>query len=271
VKPKLAGSIVWFSVVLMIAIMVAPLAAETLTVPFTGGVSAATTALSYSGNVWIVVSGTGSVTATPPNNDAFFIFTDPNGVDITPLYPDPNTVADSGILCINGAAAQFSIPGWTGAPIYNPLHVYTLLANVPAGPISFGALDANAADDLGSYTVTVAIAAQAKIDPQTLNLRSKGKWVTAFIKLPAGMNAKNINRASLLLNGVIPAAAKPWAVSDPDGDGVKEQLMVKFDRMALQSMLIAGSNLVTIAGNLTDGSSFLATATVKAISPGKKK
>jgi len=41
------------------------------------------------------------------------------------------------------------------------------------------------------------------INPNTLNLRSMGRWITAFINLPEGYNAENINTSTILLNDTI--------------------------------------------------------------------
>jgi hypothetical protein len=252
-------------------LLISPLSAETVIVPFTGGTAAATTVNSYSGPVWISVTGTGTVTATPPINDAFFVFTDAAGVEVPAVYPDPTITPDSGILWLNGAAAQFSIPGWAGPPTYNPLHNYTFQAEVPAGAIVFGVGDAlDASDNTGSYTVWVGVPALVEVSPKTLNLRSKGNWITVHIQLPAGYNPANILRSSILLNGTVAPTVKPWCISDSNEDGVPD-LMVKFSRSAVQKLLVEGENIITLSGDLSNGTSFLGTTTLRAINPGKKK
>jgi hypothetical protein len=42
-------------------------------------------------------------------------------------------------------------------------------------------------------------------DPNTLDQKSKGNWVTVYIELPAGYNVTNINISARRLNGTIPA------------------------------------------------------------------
>jgi|GEM_PF-5686273 len=255
----------------LVVALVSPALGETLNVPFTGGSAAATTVNSYSGEVWITVSGTGTIAATPPTNDAFYIFTDVSGVEITPVYPDPAVTPDSGILWINGAAAQNVIVDWAAPPIYDATHTYAFLANVPAGTISFGAGDSAPTDNTGAYTIWIGVPAEIDIAPKTLNLRSKGKWITAHIELPEGMDPAAIDRTTLLLNGVVPAAAKPWCITDYDSDGIAD-LMVKFPRVAVQATLIVGDAVpVVITGDLTDGTSFIGSTEIRAINPGKAK
>ena len=255
---------------LLLVVLILPLSAETVAVPFTGGVNAATTVASYSGSVLITVSGTGTVAATPPTNDAFYIFTDAAGVDATPVSPDLAVIVDTGLLLINGAPAQSFISDLS-LPVYNADHSYTFLANVPAGPLTFGVDDVNPADNAGSFTVTIGLSAQVRVDPTTINLRSRGNWISAKIELPAGYSPLNINRASLLANGVVPAVARPWSASgDSDRDGLKE-LMVKFNRNAVQALMTPGNFPLTITGSLNDGTPFSGTATVRVINPGRSK
>ena len=67
------------------------------------------------------------------------------------------------------------------------------------------------------------------IHPGTLNLGSKGRWVTCYIELSEGYDVGDIDVSSILLNGTVAAEEAPVEVGDYDGDGV-EDLMVKFDR-----------------------------------------
>jgi hypothetical protein len=267
---KSSGILISLLALALVSALASPLFAETVVVPFTGGASAASTTLAYSGDVWITVSGTGSISTPGPLNDAFYVFTDAAGVPITPFYPDPNTTPDSGILWINGAAAQFSIPGWSGAPAYSSLNEYSFLANVAAGPIVFGAGDSVPADDTGSFTVDIAMPAMIAISPNTLNLRSRGRWITAFIQLPADLDPRNILRSSLLLDGIVPAAPRPYSFGDHSGDGIRE-LMIKFSRSATQALLTPGTNTITITGDMVDGTSFIGSTTLRVINPGKGK
>lgn len=101
------------------------------------------------------------------------------------------------------------------------------------------------------------ITATIDIDPNTLNLRSKGKWITAYIELPKGYNVADINISSILLNETISAQPKPVAIGDYDGDGVPD-LMVKFNKTAVSKLILSkglmtGNVTLTITGKLTHG------------------
>lgn len=85
-------------------------------------------------------------------------------------------------------------------------------------------------------------------DPDTLNLRSRGEFVTVYIEPPEGYDISQIDAASIKLNGIVPALAKPTEVDDYDSDGIAD-LMVKFDRTSVQDILTVGKQVeVAITG-----------------------
>jgi outer membrane protein assembly factor BamB len=73
------------------------------------------------------------------------------------------------------------------------------------------------------------------IAPNTLNFKSRGKWITAYIELADGWEVNDIDLASIRLNGTLPITG-PSEVGDEDRDGIPD-LMVKFDRQELIGML----------------------------------
>lgn len=94
------------------------------------------------------------------------------------------------------------------------------------------------------------------IDPDTLNLKSKGKWITCYIELPEGYNVTNINISTILLNDVVPAESHPTNISDYDNDGIPD-LMVKFDRQEVQEILEPGDEVeIVVTGQLMDETGF---------------
>ncbi len=100
-----------------------------------------------------------------------------------------------------------------------------------------------------------AIPATVNIDPDVLNQKSKGKWITAFVELPGGYDVNDIELATVLLMGSIPAKSAPSKVGDYDADGIFD-LMVKFDRKELILLLETGAVELKVTGELTDGSMF---------------
>ena len=92
---------------------------------------------------------------------------------------------------------------------------------------------------VGTDTVTVTVKPipdPLNIDPNTLNLKSKGKWITAYIELPEGYDVNKIDVPSIMLNGTVPVLTKPFEISDHDGNGIPD-LMVKFDRQTIVEYL----------------------------------
>ena len=118
----------------------------------------------------------------------------------------------------------------------------------------------------GLTFVRSPVPATIDIDPNTLNLKSEGDIITAFIELPEGFDVSDIDPSSILLNGSVPAIG-PATIGNYDLDGVPD-LMVKFDRVAVQEILDPGDGVeITITGQI-DGTDFVGTDTIKVIDVG---
>jgi hypothetical protein len=96
-----------------------------------------------------------------------------------------------------------------------------------------------------------AIPATLDINPDTLNLKSKGKWITAYIELPEGYNVNDIDISTVKLNNKIEAELHPTEIGDYDTDGIPD-LMVKFDRQELIATLSVGEATLTITGKVNE-------------------
>jgi len=115
----------------------------------------------------------------------------------------------------------------------------------------------------------VKIPATVDIDPNTLNLRSEGQWITAYIQLPEGYDAADIDASTILLNETISPVLDPKYdfvtnsseyLVDHNEDGILER-MIKFDRAAVESFIYDhgityGEVSLTITGELFDGTAF---------------
>jgi len=107
------------------------------------------------------------------------------------------------------------------------------------------------------------ITAIVEIDPDTLNLKSNGKWITVYIELPEGYDVSNIEVSSIMLNDTVSAEPKPTAIGDYDKDSIPD-LMIKFDRDEVISYILANVNNIkgkmnvtlTITGKFNDGTPF---------------
>lgn len=99
------------------------------------------------------------------------------------------------------------------------------------------------------------LASNTELTPNTLNPKSQGNYVTAFIELDRrlAVDASDIDAGSvaLMLNGHTLLRSQPgfWKISDRDNNGIKD-LEVKFDRRAIEDSLKAGINQIAICGSV---------------------
>ena len=102
------------------------------------------------------------------------------------------------------------------------------------------------------------IAASIDIDPDVLNVKGQGQWVTVYIELPADWDVADIDLTTVKLNGTVPAVTDPQYgfvtdpnsyITDNDGDGILER-MVKFDRELVKQLVDVGEDLEEAPGGL---------------------
>ena len=95
-----------------------------------------------------------------------------------------------------------------------------------------------------------SINATIDFDPDTLNRASNGAWVVVYIEFPAGYKPADVDVTTVRLEGSIPAELRPAAVGDHDKDGIQD-LMVKFKRSAVISLLSSGEKVtVHVSGKV---------------------
>jgi hypothetical protein len=116
-----------------------------------------------------------------------------------------------------------------------------------------------------SHLIVVPEPVNAEIDitPDTLNLASKGKWISCKIWLPEDYNVADVNSASVLLEEEVPAE---WIWFNERQNAV----MAKFARSELEEILEPGEVELTVTGYLTDGSYFVGTDTIRVKGKGRK-
>ncbi|MCJ7429774.1 hypothetical protein MUO83_00985 [Candidatus Bathyarchaeota archaeon] len=101
-------------------------------------------------------------------------------------------------------------------------------------------------------TWEIQLYTRALFEYDTLNLKSRGDWVTAYVELPEGYDVNNIDISTIKLNETIPAELEPVAFGDYDNDRILD-LAVRFNRTLLVKYLISkgiasGNVTLTITG-----------------------
>jgi outer membrane protein assembly factor BamB len=141
--------------------------------------------------------------------------------------------------------------------------------------IVVGSLDHNVYAFAAPSSTPPVVTAKVRFDPGILNLRSKGKWITAYLQLPEDYSPADIVASTVLLNDTIsPILDSKYGfvkkangyLVDRNGDGVLER-MLKFDRASVASLICQGGGmrrevLITVTGELADGSMFEGIVTV---------
>jgi hypothetical protein len=94
----------------------------------------------------------------------------------------------------------------------------------------------------GAQEPDSTVVAGLDFDPNSLNLKSSGRWVTCYIELPEGHEPDSVDVSSVSLCDSLPAVEHPTSVCDYDEDEIDE-LMVKFDRAAVCAMLAPGDSV----------------------------
>lgn len=113
------------------------------------------------------------------------------------------------------------------------------------------------------------ITATIEFEPETLNKKSQGKWVTVEIELPPGYRVADINIASIRLNGVVPAELQPYSFEcEHEQESEHEQedkcehehkrseLKVKFNRNKVVAILPAGEKVRVIVTGTVGATTF---------------
>ena len=115
------------------------------------------------------------------------------------------------------------------------------------------------------------------LDPDTLNLKSSGRYITAYITLPEGFTASEIDQATIRITQInediifdfgIDTTFTP-VVGDRDEDGIPD-MTVKFNRQELIELpLLPGDRSITVGFELNNGTRFEGSDIIRVIKRGK--
>ena len=104
--------------------------------------------------------------------------------------------------------------------------------------------------------IILIIPAFIDFNPDTLNLKSKGEWITVYIELPTGYDINAVNLETIRLNNQIQAECNLIIMGDYDNNGIPD-LMIKFNRSDVQNILEVGDEIkTTIIGETMNGDGF---------------
>jgi hypothetical protein len=110
-----------------------------------------------------------------------------------------------------------------------------------------------------------SIEAICDINPNKLNLKSKGKWITVYLELPENYDVFDIILGEILLNDYLSPEIKPFNIGDYNANGIPD-LMIKFDRSSVISNLEPSEfGEMTIIGKLVDGTKFKGVGVIELI------
>lgn len=121
---------------------------------------------------------------------------------------------------------------------------------------------------LDAFTDPHIVAAVVDIQPDAIKRSDRKNFISAYIEM-RGYSLEQVYPASITANGV-PALLGSAVIGDYDGDGIAD-LRVDFDAVSVLSTVPDGDVTILVSGNITDGSLFEGSDTLRVMPGGKKQ
>ncbi|MGQ9507516.1 MAG: DUF4114 domain-containing protein [Candidatus Bathycorpusculaceae bacterium] len=107
--------------------------------------------------------------------------------------------------------------------------------------------------------------------PRTLNLKSRGRWITTIVRVPKEYNVSDVDVSSILLNGTVPADQRHFVICK-----CLNLIVLKFNRTAVIELIKESLNetvcqkksikvSLTLIGKFLDGTPFQGTDKIRVI------
>ncbi len=118
--------------------------------------------------------------------------------------------------------------------------------------------------DMGAFEYSPSVWAEVRIVPRTINLTSKGKWITCHIWLSEDYEVADIDPNSVFLEYEV-------GVESFRVDQEQQVAIAKFSRSGVQDILNVGQVGLTVNGKLINGTVFEGTDVIRVIDKGRRK
>lgn len=113
---------------------------------------------------------------------------------------------------------------------------------------------------------------EMNLTPETLNIKSQGRWITVHLFLPAGYLASNVDISSIKLNGTLSPnlnfkGLNRFYAGELAQGSRSSSIVIKFSRSEIVNLIgsTTGSKTITITGKMKDGKTFSATDAIEVI------
>lgn len=184
--------------------------------------------------------------------------------------PGAPGIPDGGDAWLTSIPAAGVVPPGSAADVELRIDASALEVGDHEAPVTFSG------NDPASPTLSVDVLARvgsvdavaSTVEPNTLNLSSRGRWAVARIELPPDYDVTQVDPSTVTWNGAVPLAKDTeLKVGDYNSNGVLD-LELRFDREAIDGSLPEGTSVpVTIVGEIRDITWFVARDEIRVLRP----